>query len=475
MNQQPQNLTLQLSTKQSLALSLLDDPQIVELDFGGAAGGAKSWTVALWMILQCRNYPGIRIGLGRKELQRLKQTTLVTILREVHPVLGVKESEFRFRGDSNTLIYENGSEIQLFDLAYQPSDPDYDTLGSLNLTHVVIEEVGEIREKAKEVFGSRKDRYLNHKYGITGKLVMTQNPSQNFTRNQFYNPYVAHGGGEYQKWKIGSVYVNGEERDGYRCFVKSLPTDNPFLSKNYIETLKRLPTKERKRLYEGNWDYADDEDSLFKADLLERTIIKNPHSSFSEAPMKFLGVDVADKGKDKTIVSLMIDGVLMNQVRLNVNTEGEAAISQLYADALIRYAQRNGFTQATAKQIAIEGNGVGVGMRDALRSRGWFVSVYTATAKTRSEGYYNLMLDMDAGKVKIYDQMETLDELRRQLMTHSFEMNDKLEPSVIQKKKIKEVIGHSPDEADSAMIANWIRRGGAYADDPRRNQNRILF
>lgn len=468
---------MQLSTKQSLALQLLDDPQVVELDFGGAAGGAKSWTVALWMILQCRQYPGIRIGLGRKELQRLKQTTLVTILREVHPILGVKDGEFRFRGDSNTLIYENGSEIQLFDLAYQPSDPDYDTLGSLNLTHVVIEEVGEIREKAKEVFGSRRDRYMNHKYGITGKLVMTQNPSQNFTRSQFYDPYIKAGGGDYQKWPLGGVvYVDGNEMEAYRVFIKSLPTDNPFLSRNYIETLKRLPPKERKRLYEGNWDYADDEDSLFKSDLLDRVMIgRNVHQNFSENPTRFIGVDVADKGKDKTILTLMIDGVIMNQVRLNVNTTGEAAISQLYADALIRFAQRNGFTSQMAKNIAIEGNGVGVGMRDAMRTRGWFISVYTATARTRSQGFYDLMLDMDAGKVKVYTEMETIDELKKQLMTHTYEMNDKLEPNVVQKKKIKELIGHSPDEADSAMIANWIRRGGAYANDPRRNQNRILF
>jgi len=466
---------LQLSTKQQLALEYLDNPQVVELDFGGAAGGAKSWTVALWMILQCRQHPGIRIGLGRKELQRLKQTTLVTILREVHPVLGVKEGEFRFRGDSNTLIYENGSEIQLFDLAYQPSDPDYDTLGSLNLTHVVIEEIGEIRQKAKDVFGSRKDRYLNHKYNITGKLVMTQNPSQNFTRNQFYNPYIAAGGGDVQMWPIGKVWVDGKEMTAYRCFVKSLPTDNPFLSKNYIETLKQLPPKERKRLYEGNWDYADDEDSLFKAELIDRVIVSNVYNNFSDDPRKFIGVDVADKGKDKTILTLMIDGVIMQQVRLNVRTEGEAAISSLYSDALIKYAQRNGFTSDMAKDIAIEGNGVGVGMRDRMRDRGWFVSVYTASSKTRSEGFYNLMLDMDAGKVKIYDKMDTLDELRHQLMTHTYEMNDRLEPQVVRKKIIKETIGHSPDEADSAMIVNWIRRGGAYANDPRRNQSRILF
>jgi phage terminase large subunit len=468
--------TLKLSRKQSIALNLLEDPQVVELDYGGAAGGAKSWTVALWMVIQCRQYEGIRIGLGRKELSRLKQTTLVTLVREVHPILGITDKDFRFKGDSNTLIYENGSEIQLFDLAYQPSDPDFDTLGSLNLTHVVIEEVGEIMEKAKEVFGSRKDRFLNQQYGITGKLVMTQNPSQNFTRRQFFNPYQELGGGDYQKWKIGSVFIDDKEMDAYRVFVKSLPIDNIFLSKNYIETLKRLPMKERKRLYEGNWDYADDEDSLFKSDLLDKSEFSGElENEFSNNPQRYIGVDVADKGKDKTIVTLIIDGIAVKQRRLNVPTGEEDAISDLYAKELIKFAQQNGFNAQMAKNIAIEGNGVGVGMRDQMRTKGWKISVYTATSKSRSAGYYNLMLDMDAGKTRIWAGMETAQELRRQLMLHSYDMNDNLQPVVIQKKKIKETLGHSPDESDSFMIANWIRRGGIDSTDPRKNSARIIW
>lgn len=466
---------IKLSKKQHLALTLLDDPQVVEMDYGGGAGGCKSWTVALWMILQCRQYPGIRIGLGRKELSRLKQTTLVTLIREVHPILGITESEFRFKGDSNTLIYANGSEIQLFDLAYSPSDPDFDTLGSLNLTHVVIEEIGEIRKKAKDVFGSRKDRFKNQEYGITGKLVMTQNPSQNFTRKEYYDPYERAGGGEYQKWPIGTAFVNGEQREAYAVFVKSLPIDNPFLSKNYIETLKRLPTKERKRLYEGNWNYADDEDSLFQSDLLDRATVYNLYDHIEDETVeKYIGVDIADKGKDKTIVSLIVDGVCVKQERLTVDTSGEKPISYLYANELVKFAQQNGFKQEDAKKIAIEGNGVGVGMRDALRTRGWFISVYTATARSRSQGFYDLSMDMDAGKIKLYHELPTLNEIRSQLVTHTFEMNDRLEPTVLTKKKIKEVLGHSPDEADSLMIAAWVARGKDKSD-PRYDQSRIIF
>lgn len=83
-----------LSQTQSLALRLLHNPSVVELLFGGGAGGAKSFIVCIWMVLECRKYPRIRVGLGREELVRLKQTTVVTLLSKVHPLLGVKESEY---------------------------------------------------------------------------------------------------------------------------------------------------------------------------------------------------------------------------------------------------------------------------------------------------------------------------------------------------------------------------------------------
>lgn len=463
-----------MSTRQDLALKLLDHPQVVELDFGGAAGGAKTWTVCLWMLLQCRKYPGIRIGLGRKEGNRLRQTSVVTLLNEVHPIMGVTKEEYSYKDQAGFIIYKNGSVIQLLDLNYQPSDPDYDTLGSLLFTHVVIEEAGEIRKKAKDVFGARKDRFMNEKYGITGKLVMTQNPSQNFTRQEFYEPYKKLGAGSHRVWPIGDVELpNGEMKTAYRGFVKSLPTDNPFISKNYIETLKRLPAQERKRLYEGNWDYLDDDDVLFPSLLLDRTMISE--RSHEEEKSKFIGVDVADKGKDKTIVSLIEDGILIEQKRLNVDTTGEKPISELYSLELIKFAQQKGFTPHQAKSIAIEGNGVGVGMRDFMRSKGWFITEYTATAQTRSGGYYNLSQRMEEGSFQILSQLETVEELRKQLMVHTYEFDEKLQPKVLPKKKIKEELGYSPDEADSAMIANWVANGGYAALDPKKDPSRIVF
>lgn len=422
--------------------------------------------------MELRKYPGIRIALGRKEGIRLRQTTVVTLFREAHPLMGVKDSEYTYQDQRGVIMYKNGSQIQLIDLNYQPSDPDYDTLGSLNFTHVVIEEAGEIRKKARDVLGSRKNRFLNDKYNIVGKTVLTQNPSQNFTRQEFYEPYKKLGMGSHRVWPIGEVEVlPGIMKTAYRAFVKSLPTDNPFIPRNYIEVLKGLPPQEKKRLLQGNWDYMDDDDVLFPSLLLDRSTISDIDTT---APIRrFIGVDVADKGKDKTIVSLIENGQLIIQKRLQVDTTGEKPISELYSLELIKFAQQHGFSANEARQIALEGNGVGVGMRDFMRSKGWFITIYEATSQSRSDGYYRLHTAMDEGSFQMWNQLETLGELRKQLMVHTYEFDEKLQPKVLQKKKVKEELGYSPDEADSAMIANWIQSGGIV--DPKKDQSRIIF
>lgn len=469
-----------MSETQSLSFDILDNPQYTDVLFGGSAGGAKSFFVCMWAVLQCRNYPGIAIGLGRKSLKSLRQTTLVTLLTKVHPIMGVRDGDFKFNGQDNYIEYVNGSKIILVDMAHAPADPDYDRFGSLELTHVVIEEVGEAIKKAVDVLGSRRNRMMNKEYGIVGKLVMTCNPTQNFIRQEYWKPYSELGGGRLQKWPRGEVVmpITGDRRVAYRAFVRSSVYDNPFVDENYIETLKNLPDQERKRLLKGDWNYADDDDALFKSLLMDRaTVLKLPEleGEFS----KYIGVDVADKGKDDTIATLIINGVIIMQKALDIHMTHEEQrttekpLSRLYADELIKFAQQNGFTSKQAKRIAIEGNGVGVGMRDALRDRGWYITIYEATSKTRSQGYYNFSLDMDSGEVKMLNGLDD-GELRRQLAAHTYDMVDQV-PKVKPKEKLKVDLGRSPDHADSAMIANWIRRGGFTVEDPTKNPNRLRW
>jgi len=209
------NITL--SRKQQLAFNVLADPYVVELLFGGGAGGGKSLLVTMWMVIECRKYPGITIGLGRKEMSNLGKTTVATLLTEAHKYLGVSADDFTYKAPGSPqpgIYYKNGSAITLHDLAYAPSDPNYDRFGSLPLTHAVIEEVGELDLKAVSAFASRANRKLNREYSITGKTVMTCNPSNNFAREEFYDPFEKLGGGDMQSWPCGDVFVDGKLRIG---------------------------------------------------------------------------------------------------------------------------------------------------------------------------------------------------------------------------------------------------------------------
>lgn len=473
-----------MSETQNLSFQILNDPQIVDVLFGGSAGGAKSFFVCMWAVMQCRNYPGIAIGLGRKSLKSLRQTTLVTLLSKVHPAMGVHEGAFKFNGQDNYIEYMNGSKIILIDMAYAPTDPEYDRFGSLELTHVIIEEVGEANKKSVDVLTSRKNRMMNKEYGLVGKTILTCNPTQNFIRQEYYKPYDEMGGGRMQKWERGEVIMPGtsERRPAYRAYVRSSVYDNPFADDNYIEELKRKPTQERKRLLDGDWNYADDDDALFKGILMDRaTVYEVPAPDLTDEKFdKFIGVDVADKGADDTIATLIVNGVIIQQKELKIPEmtveemrTTDKPISYLYALELIKFAQQNGFTANQAKNIAIEGNGVGVGMRDQMRRSGWYVTVYEATTITRSRGYYDFSLDMDAGTIKMLNGHDD-GELRRQLAAHTYEMINQ-KPVVINKEKLKLALARSPDHADSAMIANWVRRGGEGAHDPKKQQSRIRW
>jgi phage terminase large subunit len=473
-------MALKLSQTQSLALTLLNDPQIAELLFGGGAGGAKSVLVCIWMVLECRQYPGIRIGLGRKELVRLKQTTVVTLLSKVHGFLGVKREEFVYNDQKGTIAYANGSMIQLIDMAPAPRDPDFDTFGSLELTHVVIEEVGEVVKKAVDVLTTRKNRFLNKEYGIVGKTVMTCNPTQNFVRREFYDPYADLGAGRWQKWAHGVVELpDGEMVTAYRAFIRSLVFDNPFASRNYIETLRMAPPAERKRLLEGDWNYQDGDNMLFTDLTLDRTL----RSQF-DSGHKRIGVDISDGGKDSTQATVMEGKVVTEIVQIPIDPTSPVDPAEQVALGIIKVATQR---KIRPHDVGIDGVGVGAGVRAILRSKGWNIQVFIGGAAPTEPGYgclrdeqvWKTSQEMQSGELGILASCPQLTELREELKPHEYSSNEKVikvTPKTPGRgagvgKSIKEILGRSPDRADSLFIARWLSE----ESDSQNAENHIIF
>ena len=447
---------ISMSPVQVLAWEEVNDPQNTLILFGGGAGGGKSYLLGLIAALMCRKYPRIHIGLARKELMALRQTTLATLLSKVHPALGISQNDYTINGRENYLEYRNGSRIQFLDLASKPSDPDFESLGSLELTFALVDEAGETDQRAVDVLRSRTNRWLNKEYSLVGFTAMTANPSTNWLRQVMYDPYEKRGMGRIQKWQIGDVIVGGVKKPAYAVYIRSTVKDNPFIDENYIENLKTMPKQELKRLLEGDWNYLDDDDSLFTMQLLDKaTVFETEDEAEDEKFNKAIGVDLSDSGKDDTIAVLVENGVAIKSLQIQSPKGSDDAIGHVIADKLIGFALKNGFSPAVAKYITIEGNGVGASTRDALRAKGWKVNVYIATQQSRSDGFYQLMIDMDAGKLKLLDGVEDINtaEIKKELIAHTYDL-DTGKARVVKKSVLRKRLGRSPDWADATMIAN---------------------
>jgi len=459
------SMKLSLSAKQlEFKEKIIDDPQVVEALIGGSAGGAKTMSMCIAMMLAIAMYPGIQFALGRKTLQGLVRSTVATLLGKAHPMFGITRDDFHYDKKDGIITYKNGSKITLLALDYEPSDPDFTRLGSAEFDWAFVDEAGEIGKQAKDVLRSRLGRGIaTQQYEIPPKIILSCNPSTNFLRTEYYQPYKELGAGGFQKWQIGEVVIHGQTKPAYRAFLRMSVQDNPFIDKNYYQTLKQLPDRERKRLLDGNWDYSDNDKMLFTGELIEDcTIREMPEMSMIEKCDYLIGVDVADIGTDSSVISIVQNNILIRQIKINLREAGigkdsKVDIGDFLSEKVIYYAKHLGFTEKDAKRITIETNGVGASLRDALRRKKWFVTEYTADVKTRSKMFYSLHEMMVDGKVSIYAGGDlNYDELRRQMTAHEYEIEgDRIK--LTSKRDLKRQLGCSPDMADSFAIAMFPR------------------
>jgi PBSX family phage terminase large subunit len=269
---------MELLLKQNHAVFYLNDSTTTELLYGGGAGGGKSALGVLWLIQQCQKYPQTRWLMGRAKLKALKETTLNTFFQQTSD-LGLN-NQYKYNSQTNVITWSNGSEILLKDLFLYPSDPNFDSLGSLEITGAFVDECNQCTEKAVQIVKSRM-RYKLKKYNLIPKLLMTCNPAKNWTYSNFYNPSL-----------------NGTLLP-HRKFIQALPIDNPHLPESYIETLRSLDTASRKRLLEGDWNFDDNPYAMF-----EYSDILGMFTSEWVKPTqeRYMTADIAYTGSDKFVI-----------------------------------------------------------------------------------------------------------------------------------------------------------------------------
>lgn len=210
---------------------------------GGAAGGGKSYLGSCWIVSSCIRFENIRAVVARKTIKSLKESTFNTI-KTILKSWGLKEGiNYKINNLDGTVTFWNDSVILLKEMVDQPSDTNFERLGSNEYTIAFIDEVSEISEKAVEILFSRI-RWKTHETFKTPRMLMSTNPCITWVRSRFVqdddgNPVVCREGEAYVPFSV---------------------FDNPDVAfrQTYEASLNKITDRATKeRLLYGNWDFVD--------------------------------------------------------------------------------------------------------------------------------------------------------------------------------------------------------------------------
>lgn len=420
---------MELTLKQTQAIDYLEDDETTELLFGGAAGGGKSAFGVYWILKNAFKYPGTRWLIGRAHLKTLKETTLVSLFEVGKKQELVAGRHYQYNGQSNQIACAGGSVVLLKDLFTYPSDPNFDELGSLELTGAFIDEANQVSEKARNIVRSRI-RFRLDDYRLLPRTLYTCNPAKNWVYTDFYRPH----------------------RDGtlpkHRKFIQSLVDDNPFISKHYRDNLLALDKASKERLLYGNWEYDDDPAALIDYDK----IIDCFSNSFVPEGESYITADIARFGSDKTIIGVW------SGFRVKIFTYQNKSVEEVAN--IIKDFQRR-FKVPNSRTVADE-DGVGGGVVDIVKCQG-FVNNSSALNdenfnNLKSQCYFKLadrimnsglFIDNVATEVR-----EIIIQELEQVKQHDMDKDGKRK--VLPKDKVKEIIGRSPDYSDMLMMREYF-------------------
>lgn len=432
---------MDLTVKQTIALDLLEDNITEEVLYGGAAGGGKSGLGCYWQIKNRLKYPGSRGFIGRAHFKTLKDTTLKTFFEIADKQGLVKGKHFDLTGswdkeNANCIVFVNGSMIYLRDLFLYPADPDFDELGSLEITDAFIDECGQVVQKAKDTLRTRI-RFQLDKWKLKPKILYATNPVKTWPYLEFYRP------------------TRENNMPYYRKLVQAFVTDNPHAPEAYVDSLKKLPEgPQKQRLLHGNWEYDDDPATLIEYEKI-LDCFTNDFDSLDGH--KYITCDVARFGSDRTVIGVW------NGFKVRLFNYSGLSVTET-ADKVREWANKY---EVPNSNIIADEDGVGGGVVDTLQCSGFVnnsrpVEVPGKETENfnnlKSQCYFHLAERINKGGLFI----DCKDESLKQTIIQELEqvkqnnMDKDSKRQVLPKDKVKEIIGRSPDFADTLMMREWF-------------------
>lgn len=413
------------------AFQYLTDKKTTQIFMGGSVRASKSFLLVAWATIYCLQYPGITGAICRSRLTTLKKTTLETLF-EFFRYNNIREGDisgkpqhalnYHLNRQDMVLEFNNGSKIFFLELYNNPSDPNFDRILSLSLTFAAVDEVSQISKKAIDILQTRLSHRLKD-YKLIPKLLLVSNPNKGWLYNEYYKPF------------------KDRSLPHYRKVVLGLPTDNLSIDQSYIDNLERtLSEPEKERLLKGNWEYDNEDYSLFKYD----DIIQSFYNEEAVKGEKYISADIANIGTDKTIIGIWDGYQLIRTISYEKkNTEQIVSIIKKLMETY----------KVMVRNVVIDADGLGIGVADYLKGCKTFKG---GSKPFNDENYRNLRsqcyfkLSEKLLDIKLDDTYR--DSIIADLQSHKIDDNLDNKPGVISKDKIKQQLGRSPDFSDMIMM-----------------------
>ncbi len=425
------NIEIQLTENQQKAFEYLLDDTHTAIGYWWGAGWGKTYLGIIWLWRMCNEHPWVRYALVRDTIKNIKQTSVISLEKFYNDYKIPEEMRWHLNNVSNVITFPNGSQILLREWCYLPQDPLYNRFWSLELTGAFVEESAECPLDWIEILQTRVWRFMNSKYGITGKVLETFNP----------NPW--HG---YERYYL----VKHKDWDK-AIFIPSLVYSNNFIDKWYIENLERASDRVKERLLYWKWNFDDNSWLLFKQWDLDR--LKTNESHWDQY---FLICDVARFWKDTTRISLR-----RWNTWIRVWTYAKSSVEEVKTSINLIKEQY----EIESRNIIIDADWVWWWVVDWIPYSTWFVNNSKPLETGAKQNYANLksqcafLLQEKVQRWEIAIKWEHLDqdkdwEILTQEMLNvyidekSIDWKTRIEP----KEKIKSRIWRSPDLLDTMIM-----------------------
>ena len=421
--------------------------------------GGKTYVLCALAIILAKIYPGSRWALVRADNNKLKKNLIPEFFKLFPESFAMGGSvEKAYNKTDKELKCANGSVI-IFWPAVNDRDKDLDRWKGLNVSGFLIDEANEIPYdayiKAGERAGRWKSKHMPNR--PPSLVVMSCNPARGWIKSTFYD-----------RWVTGAL-------DDHELYIPAYATDNPSIDDDVREEWERM-RKQNPAWYErfilGNWDMHEVIGQLISVGSIEDAFKRGADlpAEWDHMPGEYyLGVDVALKGKDKTVLALRKGDVLVDLESWDYN-EDTSEVAKIVRDRIIKYNIFPG-------NVTVDVVGIGAGVASELKNhynmpvigfnssaRSEYEEEFYSFRNLRSEGWWKLRERLIAGEIAFAPSIRSHRDMIDEMCAVTYDVTEKV-LFINKKDDIKKDLGRSPDYADAVMYSfvkienrEWLHR-----------------